>query len=218
MHQIIISPLNSYDNGIYFNGWLKENYPSETGIIPDSTLNTLTLNFSEILTPATDSAIIAFYHAIDESGVLPALKLLKDSEIDFNTSLVIGKGVDYDVNQDENNQDIKKFSLSLIAQHNADAIGGNFSDNVIQYGYENDCSIKEAYEAVHFGVYDQGYGVRVSTVDGLYYTFTDHTKLMKFKNFLFGYIKVIYYAGQDIRSDIHDANNILELDAIIDTR
>lgn len=110
--------------------------------------------------------------------------------IDENTQVLINQGIDYD-----DGDGVKNYSLSLVAQHNLDAIGGNFTDNVMENMVANSLSAAAAYAAVEASVYP----ARVSTTDGNFHSFATHTKLMAFKNASFGAIKTIYYEGQDLR-------------------
>jgi len=145
---------------------------------------------------------------------LQDIKDKKNSDIDRHSQDLIYKGLDYDVNQDAQNPDIKNFSLSLVAQHNLDSVGGNFSDNVLEYMAANGVDAATAKTVIQSVVYP----VRISTTDGGYHSFTDHTSLINFKNTAFGRVKSVYNEGQDLRISVNAAQTIADVEAIEDNR
>lgn len=206
MHQIVISPLNAYDDGKYFNGWLTENYNTATGIIPDYVANTLTINFSDTITPATESAIVAFYHGIDETAVLPTLKIQKNYEIDIRTQELIAEGVTFNTNL---------FSLSSNAQRNWIGIPTSFNGNmhVTRKGTPS-LTHEQAYDAIQSSMFP----LAVTTKDDLEYEFQTYSEFMDFYNTALTIVKTHYMSGRAYKEQINNATTVLELDAIVDTR
>lgn len=146
-----------------------------------------------------------------EMFTLDDLKRNKNWEIDQKTQALIYKGIDYDLGGSDG---IKNFSLTLTAQHNLDAIGGNFTDNLLHAMKSNNIDIDTAYPIIESSMYP----ARVSLTDGGFYSFQDHDSLMNFKNAAFGKIKEIYNNGQDLRVLVNACTNIADLEAITDDR
>ena len=131
----------------------------------------------------------------------------KKAEIDAKTATLIGEGHTYLT---------KHYNLDLITQHNIDALGGNFSDNVIERMFSAAEDLATAYAVIQGSTYP----ARVSTSDGGYTSFTTHTDYMAFKNSCLGRIKDISYGGQDKRGEVDaltygDFNGV---DGIVDNR
>ena len=143
-------------------------------------------------TQADRDLIISTVEAIDNgAGAISFENYVRDKkqEIDDKTAELIAQGRTYLG---------KHYRLDLITQHNVDALGGNFSDNVIERMNTEGESLATAYATVQLGTYP----ARVSTSDGGYTSFTTHTAYMAFKNDLLGRIKVVSYGGQDKRAEV----------------
>ena len=113
----------------------------------------------------------------------------------------------------------KHYNLDIISQHNADAVGGHFSDNVIERAVSQGEDLATAYSIILAA----SYPVRISTSDGGYTEFTNHTDYMVFKNALLARIKSVSEGGQDLRDQAkdliaNDYGNFAAVDAIVDNR
>lgn len=209
MYELVIQPLNHYDNGMFFNNWMKENYPEAIGETPYPDDDIIIVTFEEEPILAVKTAITSFYQAISEADVIGVYQEQREAEINDNTDYLIIKGVDFDGHH---------FSLSKEAQLNWIGIptAVNAMKNVIEYDNPSNTN-QQNYEAAQNIYFPMPVSASQNDASTEYW-FATYKDFMNFYNSALVRKKLILDQGRAIIEDIWTKTTITDVKNVVDTR